>query len=151
MICCAFFYPSLFYHLSVYFSHCIFFLFRWLKFKFNSLCSILSAKYMGWHGCTTTGRYLTDDKTPFANLALELRVIYIDVSLLSLVVDIYICVECYWERLWAASSLGCPLSSDSLFDNWTHRPLGGWSYRFAAVRPSFVRPSVRLLPAFLGN
>ena len=25
---------------------------------------------------------------------------------------------------------------------WTHRPLGGWSYRFAAVRPS-VRPFVR--------
>ena len=33
---------------------------------------------------------------------------------------------------------------------WTHRPLGGWSYRFAAVRSS-VRSSVRLLPAFLGN
>ena len=33
---------------------------------------------------------------------------------------------------------------------WTHRPLGGWSYRFAAVRPS-VSPSVRPLPAFLGN
>ena len=35
---------------------------------------------------------------------------------------------------------------------WTHRPLGGWSYRYAAVR-SFVRPSVRpfVTSFFLGN
>ena len=25
-----------------------------------------------------------------------------------------------------------------LFPFWTHRPLGGWSYRFAAVRPSDI-------------